>query len=358
MAAIPDELRTRIDAYLEGTIGAAELAELEATLRSDESARGFFARYSQTHTDLALELAARSAGERALRGIEPLPEATVAEPKKRSSITLPLRWLIAASLVFGMVIGGGVVGLLASPKGATEPVPVQAKTLALDFRDPDAAGLKDSRGLGTGFTRRLPGTGAAFPARDPNWKLSPASGRFELTATGSDLNTRFRPDEAEYPGVRLSDLGFTGAEDFEVAATLLDIPKMEFVGQFGVFAGVSSDWAIRSGLVSQRPPDSYRQFAVNTRDGRDKDAYFVGLGSPGDQIRIQLSRTAGKFSMAVENRTSGATSTLAIRHPEFLDGRDDVVVGIFAANPRGNDPKAVPFASFSATVWKAPPSRR
>jgi hypothetical protein len=211
--------------------------------------------------------------------------------------------------------------------------------------------VADASGTGTGFTHRLPGTGAGLPASDPNLRLVLPSGRLEVTATGSDLNTRFRLDQAEFPGVRLADLGFTGSEDFEVTAEVADVPTMAFVGQFGVYAGVSGEWAVRGGLVSQREADSFRQFVVNTRDGRDKDAYFIGLGAPGDDLRMRLARTGGKFSMAVENRTSGATSTLAIRHPEFLDGRAELVVGVFACDPRGKDHRAVRFSAFSATVW-------
>ena len=353
MFPVSDRLRNLIDAYLDGSMDEPGLQELEDALKTDASARRYFARYSQTHTDLALELAARNAGERALSQIVDPPAKPVVLPSRQYGSRPSFRWMMAASLIFGMVLGGGVVGLLAS---TATPKTLQAKlprTLALDFQSPRPSTLTDATGLGTGFTHRLPGTGVGLPANDPNWKLSAADGRFELTATASDLNTRFRLEEAEYPGIRLADLGFTGPEDFEVAVTLQDIPKMEFVGQFGVFAGVSSDWTIRGGLVSQRDPAAYRHFAVNTRDGRDKDAYFVGLGTPGDEIRIQLNRTGGKYTMSVENRTSGATSTLAIRHPEFLDGRADIVVGVFAGDPRGMNHKAVHFGAFSATVWTA-----
>jgi regulation of enolase protein 1 (concanavalin A-like superfamily) len=236
-------------------------------------------------------------------------------------------------------------------------LPPTPRTLAFDFRETRLGTLADAAGAGTGFTHRLPGTGSALGPNDPNLRLIPGSGRLEITATGSDLNTRFRLELAEFPGVRLSDLGFTGAEDFEVAVKVADIPAMAFVGQFGIYAGVAGDWAVRGGLVSQREPESYRQFVVNTRDGRDKDAFFVGLGMPGDDLRMRLSRVGGKFSMSVENLTSGATSSLAIRHPEFLDGRADIVVGVFACDPRGKNHKPVRFGEFTATVW-VPPSDR
>lgn len=354
---ISDRLRELVDSYLDGTIATAELAELEGLLRADGAARGYFARYSQTNTDIALEVASRAAAERALARIPESPAVPGGPRVARTLTPRSARWVAAASLLLGMSIGGGAVGLLASPtRSGVPPAPVP-RSLTLYFREPRPGSLADATGSGTGFTHRLPGTGTGLPAHDPNLRLLPAPGGLEATATRSDLNTRFRLDQAEFPGVRLADLGFTGAEDFEVAVTVADVPAMAFVGQFGVYVGASADWAVRGGLVSQRAPDSFRQFVVNTRDGRDKDAYFVGLGAPGDDLRIRIARTGGKFSMAVENRTSGATSTLAIRHPEFLDGRADLTVGVFACDPRGNDHKSVRFREFTATVWGAPPAR-
>jgi len=354
---ISDRLRDLVDSYLDGTIGEPELRELEALLVSDEAARRYFARYALTHTDLAMEVAARVAAERAVASI---PEPSVERPLSRTpaAVRLPrsARWLVAASLLVGMSVGGGVVGLIAVQAGTRVPPAPVARTLILDFREPRPGTLADIAGTGTGFTHRLSGTGSGHPGKDPNLILAPGGG-LDVTATGSDLNTRFRLDQAEFPGVRLADLGFTGAEDFEVSVAVADVPAMAFVGQFGVYAGTSAEWTVRGGLVSQRAPDSFRQFVVNTRDGRDKDAYFVGLGAPGDDLRIRLARTGGKFSMAVENRTSGATSTLAIRHPEFLDGWADLTAGVFACDPRGKDHKAVRFREFSATVWVVPPAQ-
>lgn len=346
---ISDRLRELVDSYLGGTISVVELAELEGALRADEAARAYFVRYAQTYTGLAFELAARGAAERALARVpEPLAERAP-RPAQRPTSALSVRFLAAAALLLGISIGGGVVGLFAAaaqPRVRSEPVP---RRIALEFREPRPGTLADATGAGTGFTHRLPGTGAALPVADPNLRLR--TGGLELNATGSDLNTRFRLDQAEFPGVRLSELGFTGGEDFEAVVALADVPAMAFVGQFGVFAGTTAEWAVRGGLVSQREPDSYRQFVVNTRDGRDKDAYFVGIGAPGDDLRVRLSRTGGKFAVAVENRTTGATSTLATRHPEFLDERSDLVVGVFACDPRGMDHKTVRLAAFSATVW-------
>ncbi len=332
---VPPRVRDLTDEYLDGTVDEPGVRELEAALLADPAARRYFARYAGTHTALGFELAARAAADRGLRRV-------AAGPPRR----VP-RWAVAAALAVGLM-AGAVVGLAAAPARPGPPAAV-ARTLALDFRTPRPGTLADAAGRGTGLTHRLPGTGDGLRPDDAHLRLVP--GGLAVTATGSDLNTRFRLDRAEFPGVRLADLGFTGAEDFEVAVTAADIPALGFVGQFGVYAGVGADWAVRGGLVGGRAADSFRQFVVNTRGGRDKDALFVGLGSPGDDLRLALARTAGRYALAVENRTAGETTTLSIRHPEFLDGRADLVVGLYAADPRGADAAAVTFGGFAATVW-------
>ena len=49
----------------------------------------------------------------------------------------------------------------------------------------------------------------------------------------------------------LAELGFTGREDFEISATIPDIPGLKEVGQFGLYAGSQSDTNIRGGLISR-----------------------------------------------------------------------------------------------------------
>src|SRR5262249_29891863 len=93
--------------------------------------------------------------------------------------------------------------------------------------DRPADGICDADGAGTGLTHRLPGTGGAFGPNDENLRLVPARGQLELTTTPSDLNTQHRLGRGEYLGLRLADLGFTGAEDFEVSATFPAIPALD-----------------------------------------------------------------------------------------------------------------------------------
>lgn len=223
-------------------------------------------------------------------------------------------------------------------------------------------GVPDADGLGTGLTHRLPGTGTGLPERDPNLRLNTEKAQLELTTTESDLNTQFKLGRGEYLGVRLADLGFTGPEDFAATVTILNIPALEFVGQFGLYAGTDSAENIRGGLLSARrqEPGQYTQFLVNNHHGIDDDIYKVGLLSTGTDLRLTLKRLQGKYSLTVENLTDGSTSTLTIRHPDFLDGERELFVGLFGANTQSNVRKTLVVKEFQVTVWTAatePPNR-
>src|SRR5262249_54179209 len=152
-------------------------------------------------------------------------------------------------------------------------------------------------------------------------KLDAAKGQLELTTTNTDLNTQYRLWEGEYLGVRLADHGFTGTEDFAVSATFLNIPALEIVGQFGLFAGPASDRSIRGGLINSRREESgqYKQFLVTNKNGEDSRPYKVGLFETGTDLRITLRHAAGTYTLTVENLTTGEASTLTARHPQFLN---------------------------------------
>jgi hypothetical protein len=240
------------------------------------------------------------------------------------------------------------------------PPVIVPRTQRLAFDRATERSLLDSAGVGVGLTHRLPGTGRALPERDPNLRLDTARGRLELTTTNSDINRQFQLHHGEYLGVRLSDLGFTGAEDFAVTATIPDIPALEFVGQFGLYAGARSDRNIRGGLISSRrgEPGQYTQFLVNNEQGRDRDLHKVGLLSTGTDLRLTLKRTAGKYALTVANLTAGSSSTLAIRHPDFLDDQRDLYVGLFGANTQSRVPKTLTVKDFAVTVWAVAPAHK
>jgi hypothetical protein len=250
-----------------------------------------------------------------------------------------------------------------SPEGfirAIVPPPVVTpRTVRLAFdRTAADSGIRDDAGVPTGFTYRLPGTGTALPNDDPNLRLDPAKGRLELTTTNSDLNTQYQLPAGEYLGVRLADLGFTGAEDFAVSATFLNIPALEIVGQFGLYAGPASDQTIRGGLINSRRQGGFTQFLVTNQDGKDSVPHKVGLLETGTDLRMTLRRAAGKYALTVENLTTGEASTLTPRgHPAFLDPAREVYVGVFGANTQSEVRRTLVIKDFQATVWTVAPGR-
>jgi hypothetical protein len=242
------------------------------------------------------------------------------------------------------------------PPPLVTPRPLQ---LAFDRSAPDA-GVRDQAGIATGFTHRLPGTGTTLPDDDPNLKLDPDKGQLELTTTNTDLNTQYRLWEGEYLGVRLADLGFTGPEDFAVSATFLNIPALEIVGQFGLFAGPASDQTIRGGLINSRRQETGRftQFLVTNQDGKDFPPHKVGLLETGTDLRMTLRRSGGRYTLTVENLTTGEASTLTPRgHPAFLDAARELYVGVFGANTQSEVRRTLVVKDFRATVWIVSPGR-
>ena len=144
-----------------------------------------------------------------------------------------------------------------------------------------------------------------------------------LGVTPSDINHGFRPPEGECRGFRLSDLGFTGPGDFEIAAVVPNIPSLAAVGQFGLYAGTRSDRCICGGLISRSAPGQYRQFLVNNERGFDRDASYAGLAETGNDVRVSLRRQEDKYALTAENLTRGASTTLSIRHLALLDAERD-----------------------------------
>ncbi|WP_422927764.1 hypothetical protein [Singulisphaera sp. PoT] len=235
---------------------------------------------------------------------------------------------------------------------AIKPPPAAiAHIRTLDFLKPVAGSLKDVEGRGVGLTHRLPGTGFAIFDRDPNLRLDASRGSLELITTRSDINTQQGMPTGEYLGVRLADQGFTGAEDFSISTTIPRIPGLEKVGQFGLYAGTRSDRIIRGGLISLGEPNRYVLFLVNNDGGIDSDYYEVGLMNSGDDLRLTLRRVAGLYSLVVENLTKHNSSTLAIAHPAFLDGEQDLHVGLFGANTQSDVRKTLTIKEIDVKVW-------
>jgi hypothetical protein len=238
------------------------------------------------------------------------------------------------------------------------PAVVAARSLQLDFSQARPGSILDRAGRGIGFTHRLPGTGADLPNCDPHMALQSDQHILELTTTRSDINKQDGMRTGEYLGFRLSDLGFTGKEDFEISATIPNIPGLKAVGQFGLYVGAASDRNIRGGLISWPKPNLYRLFLVNNHGGIDRDLYEVGLMTTGDDLRLSLCRKNGRYSLVVENLSRKSASTLNIAHPAFLDADVDLYAGLFGANTQSEHSRTLTIREVRVTVWTVQPGDR
>lgn len=347
------------DAYLSDNLDELGVRELESLLLTESAGRAYFVRLSQLHADLYTEVRGRLASERALRDLDfdfdSDPATTSTGP--RPSVGRVWRWLRQVARVvvpMTLVLSVGVLGWLAGRQsvGNERPTDPTTRTFRLDFGRSVPGTLADALGRGTGLTHRLPGTGSQLDPHDANLRLVPERGQLELTTTNSDINRQVNLATGEYFGVRLAELGFRGDEDFAVSVSFVNIPALEFVGQFGLYAGSRSDCNIRGGVISRREPGLYRQFMVNNHRGIDTDSHFVGLYATGEDLQLTLRRVAGKYELSVLNPLTGNSSTIANRHPHFLDGHTDLFVGIFGANTQSQVRRTLTIREFSVTITK------
>ncbi|QEH34260.1 FecR protein [Aquisphaera giovannonii] len=338
---------------------SARLVQGSLTARVPEPARGFTVFSPRGKViDLGTEfgLSVDEDGATTVRVFEGLVEASPLESAEWPSNTLQLRSDQAARLDRQRAVVATEAPTAAQPfiRSIVPPSLIVPRSDALDFARLVQGSLLDRTGNGTGLTHRLPGTGTALPARDPNLRIDTAERALWLTTTRSDLNTQDGMPGGEYLGFRLADLGLARDEDFEVGATFSQIPGLRPVGQFGLYAGADSRASIRGGLISRQEQDRYNLFLVNNKSGIDQDLNEVGLMTRGQDLRLTLRRFGGRYSLLVENLSRGSSNTLTVKHPDYLDGAADLYVGVFGANPQTEVSRTLTIKGLKATVWTRP----
>lgn len=232
--------------------------------------------------------------------------------------------------------------------------------MKLDFNDKRMGSLAqstenmifDKQGLPTGFPLRLSNTGSNLLRHDENLKLDQERGVLEVKATRSDINLQAGLDHGEYLGTKLSELGYSGNEDFEVSMRVLNAPEMTGVGQYGIYIALGSETCIRGGVIDWGNEEgAYKLFLVNTTDGKDHKGNQVGYVAPGSDVELKFRRVDGAYSLEVRNLENGYSNTLGVKNPDFLNSVSDLQVGIFVATPFDDKHATVTIDNFEVTVW-------
>jgi beta-xylosidase len=213
----------------------------------------------------------------------------------------------------------------------------------LAFDASASAGIQDAAGQFTGFTARLPGTGSALPAFDPNLRLDTAEGVLELVTTQSDFNGQGGLSIASVPGIALADLGFTGTEDFSVNVVFRPLLTLQFIDQVGLYVGSHSNLLTRADTIVFGAPEFH---SAHTQNGFDYDGRFFGFGlNAADGMAITIGREGGVWRYVIDGREWNPLSA-----PAFLDGRADLIAGVFAVTPLNSTPKTIEVESYSLVV--------
>ncbi|HEX5220614.1 MAG TPA: LamG-like jellyroll fold domain-containing protein [Verrucomicrobiae bacterium] len=241
----------------------------------------------------------------------------------------------------------------------------QAATFSLNF-DSASGTVLDRNGVGSGFTARMPGSGGNIAGNDTNLLLRTAQGLLQLrTSPGADFNGQANLANASVVGIDLSDLGYTGEQDFVAKARFVNLTNRNaFPDQLCLVVGTTTSNLIRAGFINfdqyHGGTDANEGTAVNTISGIDSSSRFFGA-VVGDTMTVEIRRASGRWYVTVNgfDRLPNANTdgTGAPAQPGFLDSATNLFVGVVAMDVGNNSPWHADLDSFSVNVTPvAPPS--
>jgi hypothetical protein len=243
--------------------------------------------------------------------------------------------------------------------------PVEAARLTLDFSSASGT-VRDAAGVGTGFTARMPGSGANIQGTDANLRLRPGTGVLQLrTSPGADFNGQAGMANASVVGVHLADLGYTGEQDFVAKAVFVNLTNRHaYPDQLCLVVGTSTTNLIRAGFVNfdqyHSGVDANEAFAINTLNGSDASPRFYGA-VVGGTMTVEIRRASGQWFVKVNGIDrlpySNSDGSGAPAPPTYLDSATNLFVGVVAMDVGNNSPWYVDLDSFSVSVSPISPPR-
>lgn len=244
-----------------------------------------------------------------------------------------------------------------------------ALAINLDFSSPAPGTIADVHGNGTGFTDRLPGTGTAIPADDPNLILSPST--LAIVSPVADA----QPPQ-NYPQMETFGVELTGIHqgDFSVSTTFDVIGT--YTSQLGLYAGTDNNNFVRAELhpgfrpynpTPAIPGNDNAAIVLGTLNGQQNATnYFANPAIGvllGQDVTLTLGRTDNNWFLNWTNLSntgvSGTSGDLPL--PDLSQALDsangNLFVGIYYNRPGGNPvsiPETTYVTSFSATAHPVP----
>ena len=199
-------------------------------------------------------------------------------------------------------------------------------------------GILDGDGEGTPFDGRLAGSGASFPASDPNLDLDTGVGTLSLSSSAADINGQVNMENLEAIGIPLSSLGFTGNEDFRVRAHFTHLPVLDGFDQIGAYVGTSTTQMTRAATIGA----TNMALGVNTNGTADSDAVFGAANTAGaanTDLMVVIERIGGIWNVTLNGNANPPAQ------PTFLNGSGSLEAGVFVLNQTTS--KTVELESFT-----------
>jgi hypothetical protein len=239
----------------------------------------------------------------------------------------------------------------------------------LDFSSSVPGTIADANGQGTGFTTRLPGTGSAIPADDPNLVLAP--GTLSIVSPVADTQTPQNFSDMETFGVELTGIhqgNFSVSATFDVIGT--------YTSQLGLFAGTDSGNFVRGELhpglrpynpTPTLPGTDNSPTLLGTLNGvQNATNYFAQMDAGvlmGQNVTLTMGRIDNNWFLNWSDLSnpsaSGGSGFLPLSSlSQSLDSTNgNLFVGIYYNRPSGNSisiPETTYVQSFSATTNQIP----
>jgi hypothetical protein len=238
---------------------------------------------------------------------------------------------------------------------------MHAGSLTLNFSSAGGT-ILDTNGVGTGFTARMLGTGAAITGNDSNLLLNAGSGVLQLhTSPGADFNGQVSMDTASVVGINLSSLGFSGTEDFTATANFVNITNLLLQpDQLCLVVGTDSTTGVRAGFINfsgfhATGTDANEGFGTLMSGGFDAFDRFFGT-TVGGSMTVVISRISGVWSVTVNgidrmpNSSNDGTGTPEPPTVVGLDSASDLFVGVVAMDVGNDSPWNVNLDTFAVNV--------
>jgi hypothetical protein len=245
--------------------------------------------------------------------------------------------------------------------GLFQAASIYAGSLTLNFSSAGGT-ILDTNGVGTGFTARMPGTGAAITGNDSNLLLNTSSGVLQMhTSPGFDFNGQVSNDTATVVGINLSSLGYSGTEDFTATANFVNLTNLLLQpDQLCLVVGTDSTTGVRAGFINfsafHTPgTDANEGFGTLMSGGFDSFDRFFG-STVGGSMTVVISRISGVWSVTVNgidrmpNSSADGTGTPEPPTVVGLDSASDLFVGVVAMDVGGDSPWNVNLDAFTVSV--------